>query len=81
MGVMILAIFKTSKPLFGSNIEPACTYCFFGDVSSDGKMILCDKKGIVSPYYSCNKFSYCPTKRIPKRQPSLPSFSKDDFIL
>ncbi len=76
-----MSIFKTSKSLFGNNIEPACTYCQFGASSSDEQMLLCSKKGVVSPYYYCNKFVYCPTKRIPKRQPKLPTFSKEDFSL
>lgn len=76
-----MGIFKTQKKLFGSNIEPACTYCRFGNVSSDEAMYLCEKKGVVSPYFSCNKFEYMPTKRIPKRRPNLPQYSKDDFSL
>ncbi|MEG0019862.1 MAG: hypothetical protein RR846_03720 [Oscillospiraceae bacterium] len=76
-----MEIFKQSKKLFGNNIEPACIYCQFGNVSSDEAMILCSKKGVVSPYFSCNKFTYSPTKRIPKRRPAMPQFSKDDFSL
>ena len=76
-----MSIFKPSKQLFGNNIEPACTYCQFGNPASDEQMILCSKKGVVSPYYSCNKFLYCPTKRIPKRMPKLPDFSPEEFKL
>ena len=76
-----MGIFKSNKLLFGNNIDPACTYCLNGTTSSDEQMILCSKKGVVSPYYSCNKFEYCPTKRIPKRMPKLPDFSPEEFKL
>ena len=76
-----MAVFKKRKKLFGKNISPACEYCEFGAPSSDSTMVLCSKKGVVSPFYSCNKFSYFPTKRIPKRRPDMPQFSKEDFEL
>lgn len=76
-----MAIFKKSKKLFGTNISPACEYCRHGKPSSDKAMILCRKKGVVSPYYSCPKFEYMPTKRIPKRMPRLPKYSPEDFSL
>ena len=76
-----MAFFKQSKKLFGNNIEPACEYCEYGSPSSDEAMILCSKKGVVSPFYSCPKFTYMPTKRIPKRRPKLPDFSPEDFKL
>lgn len=66
---------------FGDKISPACVYCELGHTASDKKMILCKKKGVVSPYYSCKKFVYAPLKRIPKRLPKLPSFSDEDFSL
>ena len=67
--------------LFGKNIQPACEYCKFGEPSSDGQMVLCRNKGIVAPYFSCRKFSYCPLKRVPKRVHQLPQFSPGDFSL
>lgn len=67
--------------LFGRNIDPSCSYCENGSLSSDGSMILCSKKGIVSPYYSCRKFCYAPLKRIPKRPRPLPKYSEDEFSL
>lgn len=79
--VVKMALFKKKTKLFGNNISPACEYCLHGDISSDNAMILCSKKGVVSPFYSCNKFTYQPTKRIPKRQPKMPEFTKEDFKL
>lgn len=76
-----MSIFRQKKKLFGNNIEPACEYCRHGSRSSDNAMILCSKKGIVSPFYSCGKFEYMPTKRIPRRRPKLPEFSREDFKL
>lgn len=79
--VIYMGLFKNSKKLFGKKIAPACEYCEFGNRSTDNAMILCSRKGVVSPYYSCNKFTYNPIKRIPKRRPVLPEYTKDDFRL
>lgn len=73
--------FTIAPRLFGKNIEPACAYCENGSPSKDGSMILCDKKGIVSPYYSCRKFCYAPLKRVPKPPMPLPKYSAEDFKL
>ncbi len=67
--------------LFRGEISPACEYCEYGRKASDNVMILCIKKGMVSPRYSCRKFLYSPLKRVPRRQPKLPSFSPEDFKL
>lgn len=67
------------KQLFGNNIDPACIYCEFSRESTDANMVLCRKFGPVAPYYKCKKYIYNPLKRVPKRQPSLPQFSEDDF--
>ncbi len=67
--------------LFAGDVPPSCEYCEFGRKASDHVMILCIKKGMVSPYYSCRKFRYSPLKRIPKRRPKLPEFTSEDFAL
>lgn len=67
--------------LFDSHIQPCCSYCAIGHLGNDKKMIYCPKKGVVSPFYHCKKFTYDPIRRIPMRQPKLPSFSKEDFSL
>lgn len=74
-----MGLFKNKNKLFGSRISPACEYCQHGTRSRDNAMILCSKKGVVSPFYSCNKYTYMPTKRIPKRRPNLPDYSAEDF--
>jgi hypothetical protein len=73
------AIFRASY--FSSDIPPACTYCRYGFPSRDSERILCERVGIVPPDYSCRRFIYCPLKRIPKRAPKLPSYTKEDFEL
>ena len=69
------------KKLFGNSVPPCCSYCQFGKLASDQKMILCPRIGVVSPYYHCKKYRYNPLKRIPRRPPVLPHFSPEDFIL
>ncbi|MBE6865362.1 MAG: hypothetical protein IJN77_07945 [Oscillospiraceae bacterium] len=76
-----MGLFNKKNKLFGNRISPACEYCQFGTRSRDNAMILCSKKGVVSPFYSCNKYVYMPTKRIPKRRPNLPNYSVEDFKL
>ena len=71
------------KPMFGANIQPACTYCEFGQKAADPRMILCAKKGVVSPAGSCRAFKYDPLKRVPPL-PKAPDFSglkDEDFKL
>ncbi|MEG2054095.1 MAG: hypothetical protein RR052_04055 [Oscillospiraceae bacterium] len=72
---------KKKTILFSKDIPPACEYCENGTPGTDEKMILCNKQGIVSPYYKCRSFVYSPIKRIPKRMPKLPGFSDEDFSL
>ncbi len=72
------ALFR--KPLYGANIAPACAYCEHGTPAADGKMILCRRRGVVSPYYACRKFRYDPLQRVPRRQ-QLPDFDPRDFSL
>ncbi len=74
-----MAMFR--KPMFGATIQPACEYCSLGRRSSDPRMILCEKQGVVSPYFHCRRFDYDPLRRIPRRPPRLPSFSPEDFSL
>lgn len=69
------------KKLFGNHVEPACRHCRFGKDTSDGRMVLCEKAGVVSPFYSCRKYRYAPLKRVPSRQVQLPKFDKSDFEL
>lgn len=69
------------RKLFGERIQPACEYCRNGQYSQDHRMILCRHKGIVAPYFSCRKFEYEPTRRIPKRMRRLPQYQPEDFEL
>ena len=67
--------------LFGAHIEPACEYCRHGTGIRDNQMILCEKQGVVAPYYSCRKFVYDPLKRVPRSTPKLQQFDESDFTL
>lgn len=82
MGSEKMAFFKKkhSKVLFGSNIEPNCSYCLHNHGKS-GKLICSIKK---APQESkCKKYVYDPIKRQPMLAPALKTeaFTKDDFIL
>ena len=74
-------VFSSKKALFGGSIAPACEYCGHGRPATDQKMILCKKRGVVSPYYKCRRFLYDPLKRKPRQRPKLPAFSPEDFKL
>lgn len=66
--------------LFEEKIDPRCTYCKRGVALEDGLMI-CPKRGVVSPGGSCSRFCYDPLKRVPPR-PAVPRPSGDaDFSL
>ena len=69
------------KPLFGNNIEPSCSYCRYGKYNSTRDIILCVKKGVVEPYYSCKSFKYNPLKRKPARPLLVEKFDISDFDL
>lgn len=69
-----------AKNLFDPHISPACRYCAHGECSSDGKNILCPKRGVVTSEYYCRYFQYEPLKREPKK-PVRQTFQKEDFRL
>ena len=66
---------------FDKKITPACEYCELGRDSSEYNMILCRKKGVVSPYFRCRSFKYNPLRRIPKRDENKKTYSPSDFSL
>ena len=68
--------------LFQNTIEPRCGYCKQGRPLEDGQVI-CPKRGVVSPGYSCKRFAYDPLKRVPPRPvgPILPVGEAEDFEL
>jgi hypothetical protein len=74
-----MALFK--RPICGETIPPACRYCAYGQFGTDPRMILCQKRGVVTPDFHCRKYQYDPLLRVPRRQPKLPSFSPEDFSL
>lgn len=71
-------IFDRSGKYFGNTIEPSCSYCEFGRKAKHSSQILCEKKGIVDPNFSCPKFVYSPLKRVPVKQLNIPGNFDDD---
>lgn len=74
-------MFRVKNTICGETIAPACEYCEHGRLSSDHIRILCPKKGLVSPTYSCRRYLYDPLRRSPRLQPKLPDFTAEDFSL
>lgn len=66
---------------FDKKITPACEYCELGRDTSEYNMILCSKKGIVSPYFRCRHFRYDPLRRTPKRDDEKKTYTPSDFSL
>lgn len=67
---------------FDKNIEPRCEYCVKGQMTQDGKNVLCRKKGIVNKNFSCRSFEYDPIMRKPKiTVPKIPEYSPEEFTL
>lgn len=69
------------RKLYGNAITPACEICRNGRRSSDGKVILCLRKGIMDLTDRCRKFEYDPLRRVPYAQPELQTYSEADFRL
>ena len=70
------------KKLYGNNISPACEYCAFARRASDGRVMLCDKRGVVPMYHHCRRFRYDPLKRVPPRPAALnDKYTSEDFSL
>lgn len=69
------------RKLYGNSIQPSCELCANGRRSSDGKAVLCAKKGVMPLYHHCRRFCYDPLKRIPFQQPVLAQYRKEDFEL
>lgn len=68
--------------LFRKDIERYCTYCEHSRPLNE-EQLLCKKKGIVVPNYSCRHFTYDPLKRTPPQAavPDFSRFSEEDFTL
>ncbi len=68
--------------LFAKKIEPRCQYCTLGR-QTDERIVLCPKKGVMSPGSSCRSFKYDPMKRVPPRPVTVDfsTLSDEDFKL
>ncbi len=72
---------EANMKIYGNNIKPACAYCERGTKISSFEKVTCSKYGVVDDSYSCRKFIYDPTKRMPPKRVALPKFEKSDFSL
>ena len=68
--------------LFRKNVAKCCAYCVRAGQSGN-RMMLCSKKGFVSPDGKCRRFRYDPLKRTPARckAKDFSQFREDDFKL
>lgn len=66
--------------IFSKDIIPMCLYCEHGTKIIATDDIICQRKGIVKPDFSCKKFKYNPINRIPPKKTIVSNdFSKEDF--
>lgn len=70
-----------TERLFGNRISPACKYCSEAMQQINEKQVLCLRHGVVPPDYSCRKFVYDPTKRVPPRPMPLLQYTEEEFQL
>ena len=69
---------RKPMPLFGSYIEPNCTYCAHSTAVDGG--VKCQLNQIPENF-SCKRYVYDPLRRAPKGEPTLGGFSAEDFKL
>lgn len=65
------------RKLFGNNIEVNCSYCR-NFINDDGNY--CNKNREIKNG-KCRKFDYNPLLRVPKSEPVMMQFTKEDFEL
>ena len=70
-----------SKLLNKNAYEAVCRNCKHGRLSPEGDAVLCVKKGIVDPDWSCRRYSYDPLKRVPRKMPAVREANPEDFDL
>lgn len=70
-------MFGKKKKLFQQDIQPRCAYCAKGAPLEEGR-VLCGKRGVVSPGYSCSSFRYDPFKRVPPKPTKLATDKLDE---
>lgn len=68
--------------IFRRNVEPACAYCTHSRAADEDRYI-CPKKGVVSAWESCPRFSYDPLRRVPETAPAprTNDLDPEDFTL
>lgn len=69
------------KSLYSTDISPRCEYCANGNLTPEGKEVICYKRGVMQVDSSCKKFKYDPLKRKPKQIKVASDYSLEDFML
>ena len=69
------------KSVLSGDISPKCIYCENGQVTDNGTLVLCPKKGVMQPDSACRKFRYDPLKRTPQTVKLQSGFTAEDFSL
>ena len=71
------------RKLYGNNIQPCCEYCAHARRAADGRVMLCNRRGIVPMYHKCRRFKYDPLKRVPPRPAVLDTkrLKEEDFSI
>lgn len=64
--------------LFGKNIKPNCGYCDNLIFTEDGNFCIRNRE---NNNYKCKQFKYNPLLRVPKADPVMMKFSREEFIL
>jgi hypothetical protein len=57
--------------MYSKDITPMCIYCVHSKSEHNNSNFLCKYKGVVSFDFSCRKYCYDATKRIPPKKHAL----------
>lgn len=69
------------RKLYGNKVNPACETCRFGQVTVDGRAILCSHRGAMPRYAQCRRYTYDPLKRVPHHKAPQTAYDPADFSL
>ena len=70
-----------NEDFFRTDQKKCCGLCATGRESSDGKLVFCEKKGVVDRNDYCRRYKYDPLKRVPERIKISDNYNPEDFSL
>ena len=77
-----------NEDFFRTDQKKCCGLCATGRESSDGKLVFCEKKGVVDRNDYCRRYKYDPLKRTPgmgsggmKQAGDKREFTSEDFAI